>query len=51
MFAFVIGRNQDQETKKKKWWVRDIYKNRSVHGKHHALVKEMLMSDRESFFR
>lgn len=36
---------------KKRFWIRDIYKQRQAQGHFNNLVKEMKTSDREMYFR
>lgn len=44
--------NEEQEgSKKRRTWVKDIFKGRMVLGQFHTLYKEMRSADRESFFR
>ena len=42
------GANQK---KKKKKWVREIFKKRIEQGVYHSSLKEMRVNDRESYFR
>lgn len=36
--------------KSRRWWVREIFKNREKFGDSYNLVNEMMLTDRESFF-
>lgn len=50
-FLYLLSRKQKRKTKKKRrFWVRDIFRQREVHGTFHTLFQEML-KDREMFFR
>ena len=40
-----------KKRRKRKCCVGDIFKNRLTRGNHHSLVKEVRLSDSESFFR
>ena len=37
--------------KKRSSWVRDLFKRRNERGHYHTLIQEMILKDRESYFR
>ena len=50
--CFLLNYHQDQiKRKRKRTWVREIFKNRTEQGVYHNLLQEMCASDRESHFR
>ena len=48
---FYAMKNKDKEKYKKRIWVRQIYSEGREKGEFHLLVKEMILYDREYFFR
>ena len=48
---FYAMKNKDKEKYKKRFWVRQIHSERREKGEFYLLVKEMLLYDREYFFR
>ena len=50
--CFLLNYHQEQiKRKRKKTWVREIFKKRIGQGVYHNLLQEMRVSDRESRFR
>ena len=48
--SYLLLDDEDEPPRKKRLWVRDIFKNRGTFGQFHTLYEEMRNSDRESFF-
>ena len=51
MFLFLKSRTRRRSLKKKREWIRSIFKKRKEQGHYHNLVQEMRLMDRECHFR
>ena len=48
---WIRGKKEQEVRKRKKIWVREIYKQRNESGIYHNLVLEMALGDRELYFQ
>ena len=49
--SYLILDDENEPPRKKRVWVKDIFKNRKTFGQFHSLHEDMRNWDRENFFR
>lgn len=50
LLALLLLRRNERRTHVKRFWVRDIFKNRRNQGAYHNLLQEMRLTDTEKYF-
>ena len=51
LILLLLNQNKKKKKRPRRFWVRNIYKNRKEYGLYHTLVRELRMGDREFYFK